>query len=199
MPWQIDRIGLAEACLDGIKASIVAGIDDLNTILGVSPAINLGIVIDDTFVNIGDPDTLPDQDIPTFWITLCGGGKSDGRDQHIEINASGPQYRVSAYHNIYCYLNPNVFPGIDVYAQAELRERFRARLQDWLTWRIFNNITGIEITLTSRQFAVSPKYDVLTRSMITDVSKGYVMKSFAGSDWVFMTHFMHEALLLGGR
>lgn len=202
MPWQDDRIPFEEACLDAIKQRIVDNLSFLTTSLAVSPAIELGppgFAIDSTFVNIGDPDTLPDQTTPTFWITICGGGKSDGRDQHIEINASGPQFRVHAYHNIYFYLHPEAFMGTDVYVQAELRERFRARVQGFLTWKCFNSPQNFEIPLTSRQFAVAPNFDKLTRSMVTDVSKGFVMKSFGGSDWTFMAHFALEGLLLGGN
>jgi hypothetical protein len=201
MPWQNNRVGLAEACLDGIKANIVNKLADLTTILAVAPAIALGptgFAIDASFIRIGDPDKLPDDISDPFWITIVGGGRQDGRDTHVDWKASGPQFNATVWHNIYLYVHPDTFPGSDVNVQAETRERFRARVQDWLTWDCFNNLTNVEIPLVSQQFAVAPNNDKLTRAYVSDVSKGYVMKSFGQTQWLYMAHFLHEGMLLGG-
>ena len=205
MPFQTDRIGFAEAMLDGLKSALVAKLSDLTLILAVSPVIDLGTNLTAGFFRIGDVAKLPDPTVYPFWVCIVGGGRQDGRDQSWKINASGPQFRVETYHNIYFYLHPDSFPntngangGTDDVEQAETRERFRARFQDWLVSDVFNNPNGFEITLTSRQFAVSPNFDKLTRAFITDVTKGYVMKSYGDTEGVFMAHFTHQGLLLGG-
>ena len=210
MPFQTDRIGVAEAMLDGLKSACIAKLSDFTLTLAVSPVIALGTALSPSFFRIGDVAAMPDSiDFP-FWVCIVGGGRQDGRDQHYEITASGPQFRVNVWHNIYFYLHPDTFPNTngpvdasgnpttDPLEQAETRERFRARFQDWLVNDVFNNPAGHEIILTSRQFAVAPNFDKLTRAYITDVTKGYVMKSFGDSDGVFMAHFVHEGLLLGG-
>lgn len=197
MPYSTSLPGIDEACLDAILAAMVAKITDLNNVLsGASPAITLGETIDSTYFNIGDPETLPPS--KSFWVSVTGGGKQDGRDTTIAVKQALAGYNITKYHNIYFYLSPQAFPGTDAFAQATLRERFRARFMDWLLWDVFNTGANYELTLSSRLFSTAPAYDTLDECKITDVTKGFVAKSFGGTQWCFMSHALHYGVIYGG-
>jgi hypothetical protein len=196
--------GLAESCLDTLKATMVANLASLNTqIASRAVPISLLPTVVAGQIYIGDPETMPPATTNPFWLSVVGGGKADGKDTEIEIKQSGPGYWPTVYHNIYFYLHHDTFPAAgtlatDAFIQAEARERLRALVQDWLTWACFNNGTNYSITLGSRQFATAPAYDHLDEARISDVTKGFVFKSYGGTQGVLMAHFLHRGRVYGG-
>lgn len=197
MPFLTTKPGPGEACLDALLALMVAKVSDLNTMIALSPAVTIGVTVDSTFFHIGDPDTMPDTALFPFWVTIVGGGKQDGRDTEVEIRQSGPGYWYTLYHNIYLYVHPESFPGTDAYVQAALRERFRARVCDWLIYDVFNNGTNATVTLGSQQMT-NGTFDTLDESRVEDLTKGFVLKSFGTTQYVYMAHLMHRGKIYGG-
>lgn len=197
MPFILTKPGIGEACLDALLGLMVAKISDLNTMLALAPAISLGVSVDSTFFHIGDPDTMPDSAASPFWISVVGGGRADGRDTEVEIKQTGPGYWYQIYHNIYFYLHPQSLPGTDAFAQATTRERLRARVCDWLLYDVFNNGTNYTVTLGSQQMT-NGTYDTLDECKITDLTKGFVLKSFGTTQYVYMAHMVHYGRVYGG-
>lgn len=197
MPYILTKPGIGEATLDAILALMVAKVTDLNTILALSPALSIGATVDSSFFSIGDPDTLKDATTNPFWVTVVGGGRQDGRDTEVEIKQTGPGYWYTLHTNIYLYLHPQSFPGSNAFTQATNRERLRARICDWLLYDVFNNGTNYRVTLGSQQMT-NGTYDSLDEAKVTDVTKGFVLKSFGTAQYVFMAHFMHTGRVYGG-
>jgi len=196
--------------LNALKQKMIDNITLLQTTLALNPVIDLGTPLTGTFFRIGDIARMPSGTDFPFWVAVVGGGRQDGRDQSWKLNASGPQFRGNVWHNIYMYIHPDTFanelgpkdengePTTDPLIQAEDRERFRARFQDWLVNGVFNTPSNHEITLASSQLRVPPGFDKLTRCFVSEVTKGWTTKSYGDSEDVMMIHFMHEGLLLGG-
>ena len=197
MPFLTTKPGIGEACLDALLALMVAKIGDLNTMLALAPSISLGVSVDSTFFHIGDPDTMPDSATSPFWISVVGGGRADGRDTEVEIKQSGPGYWYTIYHNLYFYLHPQFGPSTDAFAQAATRERLRARVCDWLLYDVFNNGMNYTVTLGSQQMT-NGTADTLDECRITDLTKGFVLKSFGTTQYVYMAHMVHRGRVYGG-
>jgi len=101
------------------------------------------------------------------------------------------------YHNIYFYLHPQAFPGTDAFAQAAKRERFRARVCGWMLYDVFNNGVNETITLGSQQFT-NGTFDTLDECRVEDMTKGFVLKSFGTTQYVYCAHLMHRGKTYGG-
>jgi hypothetical protein len=199
LPYSTSTPGIGEARYDAIKARMVAKLSDLQTaIAGISPAITLGVSLTSACVHIGDPEKLPAQATNPFWFAIVGGGKQDGRDQSIDLKASGAIFDRQIYTNIYWYLHPDTLPESDEFDQAEARERLRERVSDWILGDCFNLAAGMDLTLTSREYIPAPNYDTLREGYVHEITKGYVQKSFGSGMWVFHAHYMHQARIYGG-
>lgn len=198
MPFSTSKVGVREAVLDAIKGMMVAKMDDLTAVLtSVTPKIDLTYPVSAEQFGLGDPDKVPeDASKFPFWVTIVKGGKRDGRDTEFEINASGGIFKKTISTNIYFYLHPKVFLIDDIFAQAELRERLRARFQDWMCDDVFCIYDALTVQLASQTYA-PPAYDTMDEAFIQEITDGYVLKSFANNLWVQSAHFTHRCCVYG--
>ncbi len=199
MPYIATKPGPGEAALDALVGLMTASdkLTLLNSVLALSPAINLGVTVDSTFFSIGDVDTLRDSATFPFWVCVVGGGRQDGRDTEVEKkqNAGGLWYTL--WHNIYIFVHPESLPSTDAITQAAARERLRARVCDWMMYGVFNNGVNETITLGSQQF-LNGTYDTLDECRVEDLTKGFILKSFGTTQFVYSAHFLHRGKIYGG-
>jgi hypothetical protein len=203
LPYSLIFPGPSESIRDTVVSTLQGSISVLDGVMStISPAITLGVDLDSTFVNLGDPEVLPDAAEFPFWFCVVGGGKSDAKDEEV-VRRQQNGYWSTFYTNIYFYLHPSTFPTTSktpaqAFVQAAQRERLRLRVTDWLVRGVFNNATNYSITLGSRQFATAPAYDHLDECFVSDITMGFIPKSFGGTQWVFMAHYIFRGKIYGG-
>lgn len=184
MAYNTDLPSIEEARLDAIYDLIVANLAALNASLGRDSLWPASVPITAAMVTIGDPETTLDVNAYPILICVVGGGRGDERDiesdyLYIDSVETGGLRNV-VYTNVYFYLHPDAVPGTDVIAQAEMRERVRARACDWLRAGIFNDVANRAIPLASQEYSVAPNFDRLDRCRAAIGYKGYFEKGFGG-------------------
>ena len=198
MPFSTTQKGVREAILYAVKGLLVAKISDLDAALkNISPAVNTGSSVTAGQFYVGDFAILPDQTTNPWWVTICKGGRADGRDTEIGLLASGGIFEKTFWTNIYFYLHPDTFPtDTDAIAQAEKREVLRARFEDWLLDDVLCTFANLTVTLASQTYA-PPADDTIDESYVRAVTDGYETKSFGGSQDVQTQHFLHQCVIRG--
>lgn len=192
--------GIDEARLDAIAnlLSDATNIANLNTMLTRDALWSQTVT--SAMVSIGDPQILPAVADAPLIISVVGGGRYDELDMEIEYRyidqTAQSGFRHEIYTNIYVYIHPDAVPSDStswstIRTQAAKRERVRARVCDWLRKGVLNAPGNIALTLASREWTVSPNYDVLDRCHVQSVYKGYFEKGLGGSKPVYGAHLVH--------
>jgi hypothetical protein len=200
MPYSTTLPNIDEARLDAITALLVANLASLNTSLLRGGLWTLP-AITSSMVSIGDPERLPltAAEAPII-LSVVGGGRYEELDTEADYRyidqSANSGFKVDVYTNIFVYLHPDSVPAADntwasVRAQAATRERIRSRVCDWLRAGVLNAQANLAITLGSREYSVSPGFDVLDRCRASMIYKGYFEKSFARGQQLYGAHIVH--------
>jgi len=194
-----------EARLEAVHALIVGQIADLDASLQLSPiSFPAGTAVAGLVV-IGDPESLPSQAEAPFLICVTGGTSVDTVDLETELRYVGvpstvSSFRLTLHTTVRVYIHPRTFPAADssissIQSQAELRERLRSRLCDFIRSDVFQSGSGVDIALGSREYATAPGYDAYTQVRVAEIRKGLFDKSFAGLVSVFGAELLVTGLV----
>lgn len=188
MSYSTSLPGLDEATRTALKTLIVNSLTDLNASLARDALTPMtwtsGQVV------LGDPLRLS-----ASRISIIGGNESDGMDMSIRQVMSPVVYESVITTNIYVYIWPDEFPGSDYEAQEAMRELSLSRVCDHLRVRLLNDASNASITLTSREYAISPAYDALQMCKVTKVLKTWAVKDFGKQTEVRCAHLIHEGTI----
>lgn len=188
MSYSTSLPGLDEAVRSAVRTLIVNSLADLNT------ALNRDALSPMTWASgqvvLGDSMRLS-----SSRISIIGGNESDGLDMTVRQVMSPVVYETVVHTNIYVYIWPDEFPGSNHEAQEQMRETALSRVCDHLRVRLLNDAANASITLTSREYAISPAYDVLQMCKVTRIIKTWVTKDFGGQTEVRCAHLLHEGTI----
>lgn len=180
MGYSTSLPGLAEARLDAYKTLIVNSLTDLNMAMAVGSDLTGFPTLTSANVTLGDPRLIASG---TATIAIYGGGEDNAVDIEQEEFFLSPSETAGLGARIYTtidvWLHPDWTANItSAAACAAKNERAMARLLDHLRKRVFNVPANYTLTLTSREYATSPDYDVLTESKVQRVIKGTTEKEY---------------------
>jgi hypothetical protein len=193
--YQTDLPGIEEARLDAIQGLIASALADLNAALQRDGLWPSAVPITPSMVTIGSSDTPLDVSAYPLLISVAAGGREDDLDIATDYLTIDPTETAGTtntlYTNIFVALHPDAVTGGDPVAQAQTRERIRARVCDWLRAGVFNTRANLAIPLASREYAAAPAYDVLDRCRAATGRKGLYTRSYGAMQTVYGAHIVH--------
>jgi hypothetical protein len=191
---------LSESALDAILGRMTANLAALNTALLQAP-LSVGVATAAQFF-IGDPIAMPDN--VDFWVTVRPGDDA-GAEITTEViyaaDGGNGGYRNSYQATISIYCHPDAVFDPSPFVNESLRTRLLSRVEDWVRIGVFNtrsNATGqdgVLIPLGSREYAVSPSFDKLIYSMVSDFKRGLAEKNPGGTAIVDCARCIFSAYL----
>lgn len=193
MSYSTSLPGLDEARLVAVHGLLSGALATLNAALAVDSQTPMSLTSGQ--ITIGDTGKLE-----ATRISVVGGGEHDATDMEVAMEFVGindvanDQQRL--FTNVFVRLHPNEFVGtLDGAALDRARELARARICDTIRRRILGAPQNRCITLTSREHATSPDYDVLGPCWVRDIRKGYEYMGYGNTIQVLSAQLVHVGII----